>query len=75
MTNREANRSHTNHTKRHRNALDSLGRCNLNKRGGKGKKARTVVRPTAAQLAFRDLVQSGVEPDEARRLAGLPAQR
>ena len=75
MTNRESNRSHTNHTKRHRNPVDTLGRCNLNKRGGRGTKSRTVARPSAQQLAFRDLVQSGVEPEEARRLAGLPAQR
>ena len=74
MTNRESNRSNTNHTKRHRNALDSLGRCNLNKRGGRGTKSRTIARPSAAQLAFRDLVQSGVEPDEARRQAGLPVR-
>ena len=59
----------------HRNAVDTLGRCNLNKRGGAGKAKVIRKAATPEQLAFRDLVALGYEAEEARRLAGLPPLR
>jgi hypothetical protein len=76
MTNREKARAEMKHTTSHRrNAVDTLGRCNLNKRGGAGKRNQPKAQASPQSLAFRAYVESGVEPAEARRLAGLPALR
>ena len=52
---------------------DSLGRCNMNKRGPKSKDEGCVTRKVASpqQLAFRDLCRSGMDPKQARIESGL----
>jgi len=73
MTNRDRQRADAN--RRSRKTLDTLGRCNLNKRGGVGKRAKPKAMASAQSLAFRAYLEEGHSPEEARRLAGLPALR